>query len=38
MYYISVHSSVSGDLGCFYFLAVVDKAAMHAGCMYLFEL
>ena len=39
MYYIfSIHSSVSGYLGCFYFLAVVNNAAMHAGCMYLFEL
>ena len=31
MYHICVHSSVSGQLGCFYVLALVNRAAVNIG-------
>ena len=35
---IFIHSYVEERLGCFSILAIVNKASMNIGCMYLFEL
>ena len=31
MYHIFIHSSVDGNLGCFYVLVIVNSAAMNVG-------
>ena len=39
MYHVLfIRSFTDGHLGGFYILAIINEAAMHMGCMYLFEL
>ena len=33
-----MHSSINRHLGCFYMLAIVNKATMYIGCTYFFQI